>query len=130
MALPPRPDAASLPTEQRRALAVELLCELADLSADAEALALLRRESESFEPGNALVDLYLDLLACGEDGAAFDELGAFAAELGRESRAAEALRLLEGLTRLEAEQDPASEKAARLRRAAAAAFAALQGVSP
>lgn len=118
--------------EEGRVRAAELLGGLADLTGDAEALAARRREAAAFDPDAALVDLYLDLLAAERDaeGAreSFEELQEFIRALGRERRAADALRLMDGLARLEADEEQLhGERARRLREAVAAAFTAARG---
>lgn len=118
--------------ERDRVRAAEVLRELADLTGDAEALEARRREAGAFDADASLVDLHLDLLAAEREpeGAAeaFETLLAFIQELARERRAGDALRLMDGLARMEADDEQLHGRLSRrLREAVGAAFAAAKG---
>ena len=116
----------------RKLQAAQLLAELADVSAEGVRLEALRSEAAAFAPLEAAVDLALDLLAPTTDPEGLDDslatLDALSRRLARARAVEPALRLLEGLARLEAaENDRDSPRALRLRAALADACAAAQG---
>ncbi|MDX6767972.1 MAG: hypothetical protein SF051_00455 [Elusimicrobiota bacterium] len=106
----------------RDAEAARLLEALADLTADGEALAALRKEAAAFRPADGAVRVMLDLLATDPDEAAFDDslsaLDALVEKLGHEKSILPSMRLLDGLARLDrAQEDPRSPRATKLRAA-------------